>query len=362
MESEQEQYQLLTIEEMMELLQTDRYRLDEEYEEFKPEFEKDPETGLYFTDYFKEEDIDHLLYNHLLAELCIAHRKQLDWGRTTDGYNCAIIAKIVAIYSHPLVWSEVPYSVLENYVITGRFAKEESLKREDYGELILFLLNESRELRALWFADHLPTRAIPNWSTLMTNYCRADLLTVPTSGPAELPLPHINTRNLEENLECIYLNRGKDKVVELVERLRNDWVRLEKLKLCGFGELSPEEIEQLKDYVFSTIDYRIEYWEMKNDDLGNVASDSPAPVPVCRYINREKILEVGTRTVEEYISQLRDACPHADTLGPFLLQGHEIGYLDFMGDSKLAVYNHLKECFPDVIKYGYPNFTQYFKI
>ena len=32
----------------------------------------------------------------------------------------------------------------------------------------------------------------------------------------------------------------------------------------------------------------------------------------------------------------------------------------FHGESKSAIFQHLKECFPGKIKFGYVNFTQYY--
>lgn len=310
MENELTSFQLVTIEEMRELLQSNRYRLVDEEMDFKPELEVDPKSGLYYTDYFKEEFTLNLVLAHLLAEQCMAKREQLDWGRTTNGYDCAIVAKIIELYMHPLVWCEIPNAVREHYIVMGRFAMEELVEREEHRYLYAFVLDDSREQRALWFADHLPSRAIPKWETLMTNYRRADLLKVSSSEPYSISLPIINVNDLEENLIYIFNSRGKDKVIELVERLRNDWKRLEKLQICGFDKLSEGEKEQLKDYVFFTLDNRIEYWETGEDELDDEkftdAEDNEEDKPELCIFTKKAIRE---DMVDEIIDALKKSMP-----------------------------------------------------
>ena len=359
MENEKTQYQLVTIEEMRELAKNEPYKVPEDepfpIEPYPLELLKDKNTNLYYTDYFAQRMSDFII-NHIMAEECIEHKDELDWSRVTNGYDGAILARIIGLYENPLVWSETP----NNYILSGKYAKEECVERPEHKDLIDLLLNEGREKRAVWFAEHLPKKKMAKWDILMSNYHRADLLLYTCDSDyyadACYNSPVIGLPYLKENLEYIKEYCGVAKVEEVIARLREVWTHITKLKLCRFDELSEEEIQNLHEYVFDEVNYQIDVWKMEEDE------EQETPAKECRYINREKIMEIRAWSVEEYTAQLREACQHADKLGPFLSRGKQIGYFDFMGDRKIDVYKHLKECFPGVITYGYPNFTLYFKV
>lgn len=364
-ENQEEHGELLTLTEMKDLLQQEAYKLDED-EQYQPELLLDEQTGKYYTDYFKDPYSDHILLSHILAELCVKHKEELDWGRVTAGYDSAILAKIVGLYYTPLAWCQVPPSLTKKYIIVGKFAKEVEVDRPGRMDLIDLLLNEAREKRAVWFVDHIPSRGIAEWDIFLTNYHRADLLkALSPNSDYYFQLPKVSVSCLEENLGYVIAHRGIKKAQEVLERLRKEWYHLVKLKLCNFDQLTGEEIEKLREYVFDIVNYRMDMWKMAAEKGGEIDIDTEqgekdAP-KVCRYICAEKIKETGVRSVEEYTQMLGDACSDAPTLCNVLVQGKQLGYLNFHGDGKAAIYKHLKECYPGKIKFGYPNFTQYFK-
>lgn len=356
---------LLTLEEMKDLLRQEPYKLAK-YEQYETELLYDEKSRKYYTDYFKEPYGDHILLRHILAELCVMHKSELDWERVTGGYDMAILADIVGLYYTPLAWCKLPHSLTQKFIIVGKFAKEVEEKRPGHEDLIDFLLNEAREKRAVWFVDHMPACGIPEWENFLTNYPRADLLKALEPDKDYLfHLPKPNKASLEENLEYVIAHRGFKRAQEVLDKLRQEWNHLVKLKLCKFNELNGEEIEALREYVFDSVNYQIDLWRMEAGDQDENAvaleQKEPQAPKMCRYICAEKIKETGVKTVEEYIQELEDSCVSAPNLADTLLRGKKLGYLNFHGDGKSAIYKHLKECYPGKIKFGYTNFTLYFK-
>ena len=78
----------------------------------------------------------------------------------------------------------------------------------------------------------------------------------------------------------------------------------------------------------------------------------------CMYIQPEKIMEVGVRTVEEYEEDLRIACEgSASVLVKFLKQGLQLGYLHFYSHNGKEVLINLQNSFPSMKRYTYSNFN-----
>ena len=342
-ESKDAHGELLTIDEMKELLQQEPYKpYDDSY---STELSYDEQTGLYYTDYFKDEDAENILLNHLLAEQCVMHTKELDWCRVTDGYDATILATIVGLYCNPLAWCEIPPSLTNHYVIVGKMAKEVSdYNRSERMDLMTFLLNESREERALWFADHLPARGIAKWENFLSNYCRADLLKVMSPECNYLPLPHLNPQSLKENLEYVVWHRGMAKAQEVLDRLRKEWNHLVKLKLCNFGELSEEEIESLHEFVFDTLNYQMDLWAVEygaeDEEVAKQENEKPEAFTLltdtCRAEHKEK----------KVISELRAACKGtAVGLWKVIRENEALDYLGTKGMQAAKIYRAFAEFF-----------------
>lgn len=77
----------------------------------------------------------------------------------------------------------------------------------------------------------------------------------------------------------------------------------------------------------------------------------------CIYIQPEKIMEVGARTVEEYEEQMRAICEgSASGLVDFLKHGLKHGYLHFHNHNGKEVLRNLQKSFPSMRSYSYTNF------
>ena len=81
----------------------------------------------------------------------------------------------------------------------------------------------------------------------------------------------------------------------------------------------------------------------------------------CRYIDINALHREGIYSLDEFEKMLRKAAEStASTLGKFLHKYEKIGYLDFHGESKKNILNHLEECYPTMRKYKYKNFAANF--
>lgn len=338
-ESQEEHGDLLTITEMKELLQQEPYKLDEG-EQCQTELLFDEKSGKYYTDYFKNQYEDHILLRHILAEECVAHKEELDWGRVTDGYDTAILAQIVGLYYSPLAWCELPASLKERYIIVGKFAKEVEANRPGRMELIDLLLNEAREKRAVWFVDHLPERGIAKWEIFLTNYHRADLLkALSPNADYYLQLPNVSASWLKENLEYVITYRGIKKAQEVLERLRKEWNHLVKLKLCNFDELTDAEIEELKEYVFDTVNYQMDIWNIEagaEEEVVTAGKRFSLLTDECRAEKKEA----------KVISELRAACKGtAVGLWKVIRMNEALGYLGTRELEASVIYRAFTEYF-----------------
>ena len=346
LEVKKEHGDFLSISEMRELLQQAPYKpYDDEY---PTDLSYDDQTGMYYTDYFKEQRDDHILLRHILAELCIAHKEELDWSRVTDGYDAVILAHIIGLYNAPLAWCEIPHGLTEKYVIIGKFAREIEEKRDDYEELINFVLNEVREKRALWFADHLPARGIAKWETFLSNYRRAELLSaLSPRSDKYIELPKVNKLSLEENLGYVIAHRGIEKAREVLERLKKDWNHLVKLKLCDFDRLSNEEIEVLYNYVFDAVDYKMELWQIEyGADNDPIINSAQSPSDARFSLLTDECYE--EKKESKVISELRTACKGtAVGLWKVIRTNEALGYLGTRGMQTSKIYRAIVDYFRD---------------
>ena len=81
----------------------------------------------------------------------------------------------------------------------------------------------------------------------------------------------------------------------------------------------------------------------------------------CRYIDADVLNSKGVYTPEEFDKMLCKACEGTGkTLGTFLRKYEKLGYLDFHGESKRKILEHLQECYPSMRRYKYNNFIAYF--
>lgn len=82
---------------------------------------------------------------------------------------------------------------------------------------------------------------------------------------------------------------------------------------------------------------------------------------LCRYIDVDALNKSGVYSLEDFDRMLRKACEsEGKVLGKFLHKYEKIGYLDFHGESKKKILEHLRTCYPTMRRYKYPNFAANF--
>ena len=363
----------VTIDEMKELLSSRKKQWDNDLYE---ELQLDEQSGLFYTEYFVHHGGD-LLIAHLLVEQCLENLDRLDWKRITNGYDFYVVSRIENLMENPLVWvDEMPDELARKFVVTGRVAVEKSSEERStclpYSDFFVTLRKE----RLKWFANQLPTpkdiypeysyHNVPQdmilWGVILTDDFEFSLWEINDFEKKDRLMdreywPYCNPQHFRRELERIYDQFGAQKAAQIVRLLREDWQDIKILKLFGIEELTPEQIEEFRAGLFEGLDRSLRKWDAEAE----ATSESPAPVPVCRYIDLDKLASTGIHTPEQFTTMLRQACEQdAPSLAAFLRRYLKLGYLDFHGDKKKQIYEHLKECFPGAITYSYTNFTMYF--
>ena len=339
---------ILSIEEMRELYEQQQKEWGVHYKQ-NTNLVKDEKTGLYRCEYSFLNN-GELLYVHLMAEQLYAIKDEVDWQFVTNNYSYEDIERLTHILSNRLAW--VPASeVSHQCVVVGKVAREEEPPLDHYDRDVYRFRYDLLQKGLSWFADELPhgerNSTIPEDMLLWNRLAGGRLF----SGW---------NCDLEQNLRWIAENKGASLAADLVERFREDWEDIKTLRLFSIEGASEAAIEKVRRTMFEGIDRQLRIWKKQAEEEKETADTEIETPKVCRYICAEKIKETGARTIEEYTQMLGDACSDAPTLGNMLVQGRRLGYLNFHGDGKSAIYKHLKECYPGKIKFGYPNFTQYF--
>ena len=337
----------LTIQEMREIF-IEKQESYDWLEGYSTDLQKDEQNALYYTDYVFAYSAN-TLYDHLMAEQLWEVREQVDWKRVTRFYDSEQIARIYHLLSSPLLWAD-PLPFERNCVIVGRVAQEVNPEWTD--QALMDWHQQMFEENLLWFADTLPVaddvhmyryHRLPKdmllWDRILTGWNN-----------------NMSVSAFRNNINFIAEQRGGVKAVELIKRLRDDWKDIQILRLFGFEGMKPQEVEEFRLALFEGMDRNVRIWDA--EAIQETAKAQPIP---CRYIDKDKLAQTGIHTEEQFTTMLRQACEQdAKTLGAFLKKYYKMGYLDFHGDSKKKIYDHLKACFQGAIKYSYPNFTQYF--
>ena len=336
----------LTINEMREILVTQEQ--EREGVTFDTELHIDKETGLIYINHFFAHSAE-LVYDHLMVELLFQNRDKVDWKHVTNCYDFEDIKRIDHLLSAPLLWVSKE-SVPSDLVVVGKVAKEVTPEWR-YGSIMDWYC-EMNTKALEWFAETMPVaedvpRPRRDYHRLPEDMILWDRLFADMYSQK----PRVST--LRNNLKWIASKYGGTKAVEIVQRLREDWADILLFKLFGFNEMEPAKIEEFRIAIFEGMDRNLRIWQ--NHKTIKTA------LPTCRYIDFDKLAQNGIYTPEQFTTMLRQACEQdAKALAAFLTKYFKMGSLDFHGDSKKKIYEHLKECFPGTIKYSYPNFTQYF--
>ena len=333
---EKEEYRLVSIEEMRELLKEEAYKPDEE-EDFPAELLLNKENGTYYTDFFSRRGTN-LILSHILADLCIENWFKLDLMRTLDGYNPYIQAKIIQLYRSPLVWQKLPREIRKKYVITGRFAEEVKDESRISEGLMMAIIQQTNEDRVLWFVfsfdevkqrrcwddedDCIPGEKpnnMPDWSIFTTDF---DILTMSTEG-GKIKF-HVNYEEMEvwsplkfeDNLRTVYSIEGAEKAIKILRALRSDWPHILAKRLFKIETLSQEELEDFRRTLFEGMDYEVAQWEKEIKEAKEFKEKQPKakhqdilPIPpegkynkVREYIEERKKFDEEFKSKTEHLN------------------------------------------------------------
>ena len=271
----------VTIDEMQELLQSRK----KTYEQLL----YDKETKSYYTKYGAWEG--DLLQVHFLIEQCIEHMDEIDWLRSTNGYDIDLCERLQHLWENPLVWAdEIPSALTKQFVITGKVAVEKSSEVRNTCSPYTDLGFALQEQRILWFVDQLPTKElvrgdsyydIPDdmllWKLILTDpveYARENIYANKIDPVTGQPFwVYCNAEYLRQVMKCITLFRSPQHAAKIVRRLREDWPDIKAMKLFGVDRCTPEQIAEFEQCLFAGMDRNIRTWEADTHiDLESVFS------------------------------------------------------------------------------------------
>ena len=303
MESEQTQYQLLTIEEMRELAKTEEYKIpEEELQMRRREIDDADSPGCEYT-FFVNINLPLLLRDHLLLEECMTQLWMPDWKLITHVYDYRSIAYMHYLWYHPLVWVPISDELKKKRIIIGKVAEERYVQRPE--ELINSTPLDWRfdEQMLKWFAAKLPKVFDEPYDYTVLLSSVDDIVLWPYI--INNPHPCYNRASEEDgvydpslikrfDLKTFYFNiqhiaelfDGK-KAAEIVRLLRSDWKRIVSLKLFEIDQITPEQIEEFRAGLFEGMDYYLERWDAETTQ----PSDTDATPESFEYITdqcREK--------------------------------------------------------------------------
>ena len=268
------EYQLVSIDEMREMAKSENYSLNEDELKFEEWSGNDLKCAIHI-EWWKP----NLLRDHLLLEECMS-RDDIDWKFTTHTYDFRMIAYLRYLWYNPLVWVPIPDDFKNKRIIAGRVAEERYVRRDDYLEYGT-PISQNFGLEMLnWFVHKMPkfdgseltdvfeaNYVIPDmclWHYLTTDDSRLRI-SIMQGGAFNLSLlqlfsPHIFVHNMKQIAECY----GGEKAAEILQLFRKDWQRLFTLKLFNLNKLTPDQIEDFRACLFEGMDYYLEQWETEN--------------------------------------------------------------------------------------------------
>ena len=268
------EYRLVSIDEMRELLQNPLYQPTDNEAQFPLELLPDDDFGgLLYTDFFNNYGTNSLM-SHILVEQLFDNYYDINWTRVTDTSNCFILARIVALYCNPITWIPIPDDIPGNYFIQGKIAVEKYDEKRESSPELYELISESIEQQVICFAHELPLFEADknNIFDSAINLHRWDLLLTKTEDIVFRPLSsddpyyakegmHIFDRNtFMENLQLIAEKMGKKKATEIARLLQKEWPMLEALSYFQFDPENPEDLD-FKHLVLAELNIFINAWE-----------------------------------------------------------------------------------------------------
>jgi len=335
------------------------------------QLEFDKNSGLYFTDYFVYHG--DMLQEHLLAEQIVEHMEKGDkfnWVRITNGYDFDIVPHIQHLIENPLVWiDEMPYELSRKYVVTGKVAEEKSSEERSTFSTYDFIRIGIENERIDWFAKNLPTKNnlfnkdynyydVPDdmilWNLLLTStldlyFYKSNDYTLDDPYLHRKLWPFCNPNNFRRKIERIYTKFGAQKAAQIVRLLREDWQDIVVLKLFGSDKLTPEQIEEFRQFLFEGMDRNLRKWDTETPQQ-TASNTKPS---VFEFITDQCRKEGKVEAVE---AELRAASKGtAPAMWKTIRTNEALGYLSTKDVAASKIYKALTAYFGD-LPYNERNF------
>ena len=361
MESEQTQYQLVTIEEMRELAKSEDYKVPEKELEFGGGNDSDGEYTFHI-----RWNKPNLLRDHLLVEECV-EKFWINWKYTTNVYDPYTIAYMKYLWCHPLVWVPISDELKNGRIFVGRVAEERFVQRASH------LVEETPIDRANylpavdWFAEKLPfadgsepfyildykfsSLDIIQWYYLTRNAHKMYNATWGENGKFDpsLLVP-FDLREFLFNLEIIAHSKGGRRAAEIVRLLRKDWKRITTMKFFDIGKMSTEQIEEFRAGLFEGMDYYLEQWDA---ETLSEADSKKVKAERFEFITEQCRKEGKVEAVE---AELRAACKGtAVGMWKTIRTNEALGYLSTKDVAASKIYKALCDYFGE-LPYNERNF------
>ena len=273
--NEEENYQLVSIEEMRELTKCKAYYLPEEELKFE-EWSGNLRCNVHIN-WWKP----NLLRDHLLLEECMS-RDDIDWRFTTHAYDFRMIAYLRYLWYNPLVWVPISDDFKKKHIIDGRIAEERYVKRDYFAEPGTPIAYDFSDEMLDWFVRKMPKPDGSEWTDILeANYVIPDIclwhylttddnalrISITQGGAFDLSLLKLfSTYVFVANMKRIAEFYGGTKAAEILQLFRKDWQRIITLKLFNINKLTPEQIEEFRACLFEGMDYYLEQWEKEAEE------------------------------------------------------------------------------------------------
>lgn len=357
MKNEKTQYQLVTIEEMYDILMRDEYKGFREEHNIKLVTLKDGTRRLsrIINAYIVDEL--PLLYRHIEAEELLV-RKFDDEAWNDMGYRSYGYYKLYELWRHPLVWVN-PFNENDS-VIDGRIAKERHKPFFDWN--LDFIIHYLRDNDLMAFAadppiytaynrDYLDFVGIHSWKTITCDYSAIDKK-IDKGGRFGIEdyklVKEYDAACLRENLVIISrLNEAK-RSAELLRMLQKEWPTLKRWKI-HMEDMSKEEIEEFEEMLMKGFDDLLEEWE---GEVQEEATSNTKPA-VFEFITEQCRKEGKVESVE---TELRAACKGtAVGMWKTIRTNEALGYLSTKDVAASKIYKALCDYFGE-LPYNERNF------
>ena len=282
---------LLSMKELRKLLKQKPYKPTGENAKYPDHLLFDEKTGMYYTDFFADYRT-HMILANILAEECM-QCENLDWERVTGGYSPYVIAHFEHVCTHMLEWQKMDESLANMFVVPGKLALPKSDAKYPGETFVDFF--DWQEDRAIWFADNLPMvpyrrrkedidydiklrnygileesrermrGSLIRWDILTTDYTDIGYHTYDDKDPfcssAEVSI--WNKSTCFENFKIIYEKRGLEILTKVVRQFQKDWRYLTTFNKLGLADISDNEKEIFRHFLFEEMDYALDIWAEK---------------------------------------------------------------------------------------------------